>query len=74
MEKQGCEEDGIYKKGKMIPAMEKVIAVKSAHRKRLAALPVPEKIRILVRMQKMATPILKVRGKDAWVWKIEGKE
>ena len=52
---------------------ERVFAAKAAHRKRLAALPVPKKVRILVRMQEMAAPLLKAQGRKAVVWKIGGK-
>jgi len=34
------------------------------------ALPLPEKGRMLARMQKMAAPLLKARGREAVVWKI----
>ena len=51
-------------------ASERVFGAKRAHRKRMAKLPIHEKIRILVRMQKMAAPILKDRGKDVRVWRI----
>jgi len=57
--------------GKVRSATEKVIAAKSARRKRLAALPVPEKIRILVEMQKMAAPLLKAQGRKSRIWKID---
>ena len=57
----------------MKTAMEKVLAAKAARRRRLAALPVPEKIKILVRMQKMAAPLLKAQGREAFVWKIGGE-
>ncbi len=52
---------------------ERIIAVRNARRKRLAALPVHEKVRILVQMQEMAAPLLKARGKEARVWKIVGE-
>ncbi|MDP8207314.1 MAG: hypothetical protein P9L92_11665 [Candidatus Electryonea clarkiae] len=37
----------------------------------MAKLPVPEKIRILVEMQRIAAPLLKAQGKRALVWDIE---
>ena len=38
---------------------------KAAHRRRLADLPYPEKVRIVVELQKIAAPILKARGVTA---------
>ena len=49
---------------------EKLYAAKRAHRKRLAALPIHEKIKILVRLQKMAEPLVKAQGKQVRVWEI----
>ena len=49
---------------------KKAYAAKAARRKRLAALPIAEKVRILVQMQKMAAPLLKAQGREAYVWKI----
>jgi len=57
----------------MNSVMERIIAAKKARRKRLAALPVPEKVRMLVQMQKLAAPLLRAQGRRAVVWKIGGK-
>jgi len=54
----------------MRPETKKAFAAKAARRKRLAALPIAEKIRILVQMQKMAAPLLKAQGREGFVWKI----
>ncbi|MCF7809684.1 hypothetical protein K9N50_01710 [bacterium] len=54
----------------MSSASERVFAAKSARHKRLAKLPIHEKVRILIQMQKVAAPILKKRGKEVRVWKI----
>ena len=48
----------------------KVFAAKDARRRRLAALPFPEKIRMLVQLQRMAAPILRARGRDVRPWNI----
>ena len=48
----------------------KLFAAKDARRRRLAALPFPEKIRMLVRLQRMAAPILRARGRDVRPWSI----
>ena len=42
--------------------MAKIVASKTQRRMRLAALTYPEKVAILVRLQKMAAPIRKARG------------
>jgi len=48
----------------------KLFAAKEARRRRLAALQFPEKIRLLVRLQQMAAPILRARGRDVRPWNI----
>jgi len=55
----------------MNAVMERIIAARNARRKRLAASPVPEKVRMLVQMQKMAAPLLKARGREAVIWEID---
>jgi hypothetical protein len=47
-----------------------LFAAKEARRHRLAALPFPEKIRMLVRLQHMAVSILRARGRDVRPWNI----
>lgn len=56
------------------PEIEKLFAAKEARRKHLAGLPFPEKVRIVVQMQKMIAPILRARGIDVRVWEIDGAE
>jgi len=41
---------------------------KSKHRAALRALSYPEKVRVVVELQKMAAPILKARGKTVHIW------
>jgi hypothetical protein len=48
----------------------KLFAAKDARRRRLAALPFPEKFRMLVQLQRMAAPILRARGRDVRPWGI----
>lgn len=55
---------------KVKTAAERVFAAKEKNRKRLAALPIAEKVRILVQMQKIAAPLLKAQGREGFVWKI----
>jgi hypothetical protein len=48
--------------------IEKLFRAKDARRIKLAALPFPEKVKAIVRMQQMAAPILRARGKQVRVW------
>ena len=50
--------------------MEAIIDSKERHRKRLANLSVPEKIRIVVELQKRRAPILRMRGQKQIVWQL----
>jgi hypothetical protein len=43
---------------------------KSSHRAALQTLSYPEKVRVIVELQKIAAPILKARGKAPHVWTI----
>ncbi len=54
-----------------VSAMTRLVAAKEARRLRLAHLPVEEKIRNLVHLQAMAAPILRQRGRNVRVWRIE---
>jgi len=53
------------------PEIARLIAAKEQRRRKLAALPFPEKVRIVVQMQKMVEPILRARGLPARVWEID---
>lgn len=50
------------------PEIAKLFAAKEARRHKLARLPFPEKVRIVVRLQEMAAPVLRARGKTVHVW------
>ena len=52
-------------------AMEAQAREKEEWRRERARLPFPEKIRILVELQKRQAPILAARGKKSIVWDIE---
>ena len=56
------------------PEIQRIFDAKAARRRRLAALPWDEKMRIVVRMQRMLVPILKDRDPRARVWQIPGWE
>lgn len=43
---------------------------KTRHRAALQTLSYPEKVRVVVELQKIAAPILKARGKSPHVWTI----
>ena len=49
----------------------RLFAAKEARRHKLAALPFPEKVRAVVRLQKMAAPLLREKGKKVRVWSME---
>ena len=51
--------------------MKRIVAAKEARRLRLAAESYPAKIRKVVRLQSMAAPILRARGRQVRVWLIE---
>ncbi len=44
---------------------------KEAHRRRLVDLPYPEKVRIVVELQRIAAPILKARGVMVSPWHLD---
>ncbi len=50
------------------PEIARLFAAKEARRHKLAALPFAEKVRIVVRLQEMAAPVLRARGIKVRVW------
>ena len=48
-----------------------ILAAKQRRRKELARLPIEEKIRIVVKLQELAAPILRERGKIVRCWKLD---
>jgi len=46
---------------------------KPLHREALRKLPLPEKVRIVVELQKIAAPLLRARGENPFVWQIESQ-
>ena len=44
---------------------------KPLYREKMRNLPLPEKVRIVVELQKIAAPILRARGETPFVWQIE---
>lgn len=53
------------------PEIVRLFAAKEARRRRLAALPFPEKVRAVVRLQEMAAPVLRARGRKVTVWNLD---
>lgn len=53
------------------PEIAQLFAAKAERRRQLAALPYPEKVRIVVQMQKLAAPIYRARGKQVKVWDLD---
>lgn len=51
--------------------IEKIVESKERRRQRLAHLSVPEKVRIIVELQKRRAPILRMRGKKQVIWRLE---
>jgi hypothetical protein len=56
---------------KLSPEIARLIA-KQERRHKLAALSFPEKVRIVVQLQRMVAPVLRARGRPARVWRLTG--
>lgn len=50
--------------------VQRIFQGKKDRRRELAKLPMPEKIRILIELQKLASPLLQARGSDKKPWRI----
>lgn len=55
---------------KVNDAARRVLSAKDARRRRLASEPFPVKIEALVRLQEMAAPILRRRGRMVRPWQL----
>jgi len=53
------------------PLIDRPIAAKQHRRRKLAALPFVEKVRLVVKLQQMAAPVLRTRGLSVMVWSLE---
>ncbi len=53
------------------PEIENILEAKVARRRVLARLPIEEKVKILIELQKMAAPLLRARGRDVRIWELE---
>ena len=54
------------------PEIVRLFTAKEARRRRLAELPFPEKVRVVMRLQEMAAPVLRARGIRVRVWNLDG--
>ena len=50
------------------PEIARLFAAKEARRHKMAAMPIPEKVRAVIQMQKMVAPILLARGRKVRIW------
>ena len=53
------------------PEVARLLAAKEERRRMLAGLPFPDKVRAVVRLQRMVAPVLRARGRQVRVWNIE---
>jgi hypothetical protein len=53
------------------PDVTRLLAAKEARRRKLAGLSYPDKVRAVVRLQRIVEPLLRARGRQVYVWKIE---
>lgn len=55
------------------PEIARLFTAKEARHRKLAALPFPEKVRVVVRLQEMAAPMLRARGRKVRAWKLDDR-
>jgi hypothetical protein len=53
------------------PEVARLLAAKEDRRRTLAGLPYPDKVRAVVRLQRMVAPVLRARGRQVRVWDIK---
>lgn len=53
------------------PEVARLLAAKEDRRRKLAGLPYPDKVRAVVRLQRMVAPVLRARGRQVRVWNIK---
>jgi len=54
----------------LAPEVAALLAAKAQRRLQLAALPFPEKVAAVVKLQEMAAPLLRARGRLGAPWRI----
>ncbi len=55
----------------LTPEIARLFAAKQERRQRLAVLPFPHKVRLVVQLQRMAAPILRAGGRLVRVWPLD---
>ena len=50
------------------PELQRLFDAKETRRRKLAQLPFPEKVRIILQLQRMAAPLFRARGIKVRVW------
>ena len=53
------------------PEIARFLDAHEKRRKQLAALPFPEKVRMVIQMQQMVAPILRARGRSIRIWQVD---
>jgi len=53
------------------PEVASLLMAKEIRRRKLATMPFPEKVKMVVRLQQMVAPILSARGRPVRVWDLE---
>lgn len=53
-------------------AIAHLLEAKRARRRQLAGMSFPDKVKALVRLQEMAAPVLRQRGRNVQAWRIGG--
>jgi len=53
------------------PEVARLLAAKEDRRRALAGLSYPDKVRAVVRLQRMVAPVLRARGRQVRVWNIK---
>jgi hypothetical protein len=56
------------------PEVARLLAAKEDRRRALAGLPFPDKVRAVVRLQRMVAPVLRARGRQVRVWDIQDSQ
>jgi hypothetical protein len=56
---------------KVQPEIQRLFDAKEARRRELALLPFPEKVRLVVELQKMTAPVYRARGRNVREWVIK---
>jgi len=57
--------------GTLKPEVARLLAAKEERRCKLAGVPFPDKVRAVVRLQRMVAPVLRARGRQVRVWNIK---